>query len=82
MTEAVSRTRTSFRKQFTVRGVRLRASVYRTKDGEWKILSVGALDLPTAMLPFEVQQIAMGLVRAPAFETDNQAVAALLDAGQ
>lgn len=73
--------RTSFKKQFTVLGVRLRASVHQQSDGQWKIFSVGAVDLPTALLPFEVQRVAMDLVRAPPFATDNQARAALLDAG-
>lgn len=74
--------RTSFKKQFTVHGVRLKASVYQNADGGWKIFSIGAVDLPTALLPFEVQNIAMGLVRAPAFATENQVKAALLDASQ
>ena len=76
------RARSSFKKQFVVRGVRLKASAYRTKDGLWKIASIGAVDLPIALLPFEIQQTCMELVRAPAFATENQAKAALLDAGQ
>jgi hypothetical protein len=72
--------RTSFKKQFRIHGIRLRASVHQNKDGAWKIFSVGAVDMPTALLPFEVQQRAMELVRAAPFATENQAKAALLDA--
>lgn len=74
--------RSSFKKQFVVRGVRLRASAYKTKDEKWKIISIGAVDMPIALLPFEVQQKAMEIVHMPPFETKNQAVAALLDAAQ
>lgn len=72
--------RSSFKKQFVVHGIRLRASAYQTKGGGWKILSIGAADVPTALLPFEVQKVAMSLVRSPEFATDNQLKAALLDA--
>lgn len=72
--------RKSFKKQFVVRGIRLRASAYQTKDGDWKIGSIGAVDMPTALLPFEVTNVAMQLVRSPAFSTENQLRAALLDA--
>lgn len=74
--------RNSFKKQFIIHGIRMRASVYKTKDDCWKIFSVGAVDMPTALLPFEVQNKAMELVRMPPFATDNQAKAALLDAGK
>lgn len=73
--------RTSFKKQFNINGIRMRASVYQAKDGRWKILSVGAVDMPTALLPFSVQMAAMELVRSGPYATDNQAKAALLDAG-
>ena len=74
------RERNSFKKQFYVHGVRLKASVHKPKDGGWKIFSIGAIDFPIALLPFEVQQAALTLVRMPAFDTENQAKAALLDA--
>lgn len=74
------RERNSFRKQFRINGLRMKASGYRTKDGTWKIMSIGAVDLPTALLPFEVQQVAMELVRSGPYATENQAKAALLDA--
>lgn len=82
MTDPTPKARNSFKKQFTIHGVRMRASAYRTKDGGWKILSIGAVDMPTALLPFEVQKKAMELVRSSAFATENQAKAALLDASQ
>lgn len=72
--------RKSFKKQFTISGIRMRASAYQTKDGTWKIGSIGAVDIPTALLPFEVSIKAMELVRSDAFATDNQLKAALADA--
>lgn len=74
--------RSSFKKQFSVNGVRLKAHVIRTGDGLWKIFSVGSVDMPMPLLPFDVQVAAMELVRLPPFNTDNQAKAALLDADQ
>jgi hypothetical protein len=73
--------RTNFKKQFRVNGIRLTASVHQKADGTWKIVSVGAVDIPTPLLPFEIQSVAMDLVRREPFATDNQAKAALLDAG-
>ena len=72
--------RSSFRKQFSIKGVRFRSHVIKTSDGLWKIFSVGAVDMPTALLPFDIQRVAMDLVRTPPFNTENQAKAALLDA--
>jgi hypothetical protein len=80
MTETKTRARNSFTKQFVVGGIRLKARAYKTTEGGWKIFSVGSLDIPTALLPFDVQCKAMELVRSPAFATENQAKAALLDA--
>ena len=72
--------RPSFKKQFKISGLRMKASVHRGKDGKWKIFSVGAVDIPTALLPFEVSLAAMELVRSGPYDTENQAKAALLDA--
>lgn len=72
--------RSSFKKQFRIQGLRMTASGHKTKDGHWKIFSVGAVDMPTALLPFEVSMKAMELVRSGPFDTENQAKAALLDA--
>lgn len=72
--------RSSFKKQFRIQGLRMKASGYRTKDGKWKIASVGAVDMPIALLPFDISTKAMELVRSGPFETENQAKAALLDA--
>lgn len=72
--------RSSFTKQFRIAGLRMKASGHKTKDGQWKIFSVGAVDMPTALLPFEVSMAAMELVRSGPYATENQAKAALLDA--
>lgn len=74
--------RKSFKKQFKICGIRMKASVHRRPDGTWKIFSIGAVDMPTVLLPFEVQNRAMELVRMDGFATENQAKAALLDANQ
>lgn len=70
--------RSHTKKQFMLHGIRMRASLYKTKEGGWKIFSIGGVDLPTALLPFEVQQIAIGLVRRPAFATKEAAFGALV----
>ena len=72
--------RSSFRKQFTISGNRMKASCHKTKAGDWKIFSIGAVDMPIALLPFDVQNVAMQLVRSGPYATENQAKAALLDA--
>ena len=68
--------KTSVKKQFRLSGVRMRATVVKTEAG-WKIFSVGALDLPTALLPFEITRVAMDLVRRDAFPTKEAAFGAL-----
>ena len=71
--------KTTVKKQFVVGGLRLRATVSKLSDG-WKIVSVGAVDVPISLLPFEVTHVAMGLVRLPAFPTKEAAYGALRNA--
>ncbi len=78
----MSKERSHFTKQFSVGPWKLKASAYKTKQGDWKILSVGAVDYPITLLPFHVQQVAMSLVRGQSYATENQVKAALLDADQ
>jgi len=66
--------RTSFKCQFRLSGLRMKATGHKTKAGDWKIFSIGAVDLPTALLPFEVQNEAMGLVRLPPFPSKEAAI--------
>ena len=72
--------RTTFKKQFRIMGIRMKASAYQTNDGRWKFSSIGAVDMPTALLPYQVSVAAMDLVRSGPYDTANQAKAALLDA--
>lgn len=44
-----------FRSQFRTRsGVKVSANFQRTKDGSWKIFSIGGVGVPTAFLPFHL----------------------------
>jgi len=73
--------RRSVKKTFLVHGFKLRASLYMRDDGSWKIVSIGAVDYPTALLPVEVSSIAMDLVRRDAFPNKLAAYYALESSG-
>lgn len=66
--------RKSFRCQFHLCGLRMTASGHKRADGDWKIFSVGAVDIPNALLPFEVQHEALALLRLPPFPSKEAAV--------
>lgn len=72
----------TFRCQFRLNGLRMKASGYMTKEGGWKIFSIGAVDIPTVLLPFEAQCEAMELVRLPPFPSKGAAVGHLKGLGQ
>lgn len=62
---------------FTVRGIRLRATIYERAPGEWKVLSIGSVDIPTPLLPFDLSAEAQDAVRMPPQPSLERAKAAL-----
>ena len=66
-----------FRSRFRTRsGAIVTANFNKTKQGEWKIFSIGGVDVPTALLPFSV----LNLVYSDAFASLEQAKLAVKSA--